>query len=71
MPEIFVAGADGARRLVCLDVLCGYVSSSVRELARGRRWAVPGTVPQTNCFVSSATSSKFFLMSGKDWLPSR
>jgi hypothetical protein len=28
-------------------------------------------VPQTNCFVSSATSSKFFLMSGKDWLPSR
>ena len=28
-------------------------------------------VPQTNCFVSSATSSKFCLMSGKDWLPSR
>jgi len=26
---------------------------------------------QTSCLVSSATSSKFFLMSGRDWVPSR
>ena len=32
---------------------------------------LPRAVPQTNCFVSLATSSKFFLMSGKDWLLSR